>query len=496
MVFEYRVTWSELIFFLLTSFMDASKKIVRVIKYGCPKAGGDGDDEDDDLLELKRQVDAEQAKIQQARREIALSKSKLESAKAIEGALSKNVVEKRSPVVRLVHVAEPEWWKGPPLLDPWRNVDSPRWPKGFKYNDSNNEGTIFVSLVSYRDPKCGSTLVELFKKALNPEKVNVGVVQQNLEGDKDCFEEYCRLADQRCRRDNVRMIRMKAEESRGVMVVRHLASTMYSGEKYFFQIDAHNLFSNNWDMGLIGDLNKVTNNERVVLSHHPPAAEQFTGWRSNSAINICKYEWDINGLPRFSAQVVTVSEQKPFPGVFIGAGMVFARAELLIDCPFDHHLPYLFSGEELLLAACAFSHGWDIYNPSFTPAFHFYKDPRKLKITNPQNPLVHKKSLKRLKYALGVAGSVRSLPKGEFRADFDKYGMGSARRLDKYYEYAGIDWKKKDHNYPFCNMRRTMKDNVFHATKVEGLPALNRLSFAKGLSRKDKRFEIVTGEDL
>ena len=60
-----------------------------------------------------------------------------------------------------------------------------------------------------------------------------------------------------------------------------------------------------------------------------------------------RYEWDSNGLPRFSANVVTLPGNGPFPGVFVGAGMVFARSELLIDCPFDPHLPFFFSGEEV-----------------------------------------------------------------------------------------------------------------------------------------------------
>lgn len=116
----------------------------------------------------------------------------------------------------------------------------------------------------------------------------------------------------------------------------------------------------------------------------------FVGSSSFFFFSVARYEWDANGLPRFSANVVTAPGKGPFPGVFVGAGMVFARSELLIDCPFDPHLPFLFSGEEvtktrrngwfshlffkkLLLAACAFSHGWDIYNPSFTPVFHYYK---------------------------------------------------------------------------------------------------------------------------
>lgn len=35
--------------------------------------------------------------------------------------------------------------------------------------------------------------------------------------------------------------------------------------------------------------------------------------------------------------------------------MVFGRAQWIVDCPFDHYLQYLFSGEELLLSICLFT---------------------------------------------------------------------------------------------------------------------------------------------
>lgn len=278
------------------------------------------------------------------------------------------------------------------------------------------------------------------------------------------------------------------------MVVRHLASTLFQGEQYFLQLDAHNKFSKDWDVALITDLSKLKS-ERVVLSHHPPAISSMANW-GRQAINICKYEWDGNGLPRFAANVVTPPTNKPFPGVFIGAGMVFARSELLIDCPFDKHLPFLFSGEELLLAACAFSHGWDIYNPTATPVFHFYKGGANGdKSINPVNDRIHAKSLKRLKYALGVEGSFQSLPAGEFREDFHLYAMGSARRLDEYYQYAGIDWVKKDKKFPFCATHQ-QSYYKFHNTPVEGLPSLASLSYDKGVSLPDPVFRIKTGKDL
>ncbi len=467
----------------------AAAALVAMVKKGCGTTA-----EQKGQKKLQTMLDLSGSRVE------AIQRSKIHSAKAIaESLLGGGKVKEAEPpketAYRLAHVAAPAWWKGPALLDPWRNVGGRRTRQGWKYESGDNVDTIFVSVASYRDRRCSTTLFELFAHAKRPSRVNVGVVQQNDESDEDCFAEYCRRAGSYCRPSNVRIMTIPASESRGVMVVRHYASSLYEGEEYFLQLDAHNKVTQNWDVLLIDDLKKVKN-ERAVLSHHPPATDSFAGWTPRSAINICKYEWDGNGLPRFSANVVTAPASGPFPGVFIGAGMVFARAELLVDCPFDSHLPFLFSGEELLLAACAFSHGWDLYNPSVTPMFHYYKGGATGdKSINPVNDVVHAKSLKRLKYALGVSGTFDDLSSGEFREDFDVYAMGSARRLDQYYKYAGIDWLVKDRNFPFC---KTHEESyyTFHNTPVAGLPALSTLSFDKGIPRRPAKYPVLTGSRL
>ncbi len=56
-------------------------------------------------------------------------------------------------------------------------------------------------------------------------------------------------------------------------------------------------------------------------------------------------QWDDGGLPRFSSIMASKRWQnitKPFPGIFIGAGMVFGRAQWVVDCPFDPNLSFLF----------------------------------------------------------------------------------------------------------------------------------------------------------
>lgn len=117
-------------------------------------------------------------------------------------------------------------------------------------------------------------------------------------------------------------------------------------------------------------------------------------------------------------------------------------------------------------------------------------------IPNPANDVVHEKSLRRLKFALGVEGTFASLPEGEFREDFDRFAMGSARRLDRYYRYAGINWVKKDNNYPFCVLPRPDDEYVYHNVRVESVPRLDELSFDKGHSTPFPDIRVLSGDEL
>jgi hypothetical protein len=169
---------------------------------------------------------------------------------------------------------------------------------------------------------------------------------------------------------------MMDTQSKGVMLARWLASTLWSGERWYLQVDAHSGFNYAWDEMVVDSILR-TGDERAVLSHHPPDMASWPGAAGGeNLINICKYHWDETGLPRFSSIMVSKKANgitKPFPNAFIGAGMVFGRAQWIVDCPFDHYLQFLFSGEELLLSVCLFTKGWNIYNPDVLPVWHWYK---------------------------------------------------------------------------------------------------------------------------
>ena len=69
---------------------------------------------------------------------------------------------------------------------------------------------IFVSVASYRDDECKDTINSMFKQAKNPDKIFVGVCQQNKEADENCIKNVPKKYQK-----NIRTKDMSYKEAKG-----------------------------------------------------------------------------------------------------------------------------------------------------------------------------------------------------------------------------------------------------------------------------------------
>ena len=82
-------------------------------------------------------------------------------------------------------------------------------------------------------------------------------------------------------------------------------------------------------------------------------------------------------LPRIEMDGRNAANQtRPTQMAFVGAGFFFARAELLVDVPFDPFLAFMFMGEEIALSIRSWTHGWNIYAPRLNLIGHQYRPVR------------------------------------------------------------------------------------------------------------------------
>ncbi len=85
----------------------------------------------------------------------------------------------------------------------------------------------------------------------------------------------------------------------------------------------------------------------------------------------------------------------------------------------------------------------------------------------------------RLKYLLGLV-EAKQVPR-DFLREVQPYLMGNIRTREEFWQYAGVDWKSKTVQTPFCavhvNSRNAASIYKFHFNKPKGLPALESYQF-------------------
>jgi hypothetical protein len=199
---------------------------------------------------------------------------------------------------------------------------------------------IFVSIASYRDTECQWTIKDLFDKATHPDRVFVGVCWQFFKDqDADCFEVVTRP-------EQCRVIEVDASESRGVGWARSQVQSLWAGEEYFFQIDAHSRFEPGWDE-LCLQMLAACPSPRPVLSAYPTSYVPPDQLGPRNVVLILPKEFDDRGLLAFTS--VATPEAKapalPTPTAYVAGGLLFAPSAVITEVPYD---PYIyFTGEEI-----------------------------------------------------------------------------------------------------------------------------------------------------
>eukprot|EP00640_Fibrocapsa_japonica_P001155 CAMPEP_0113941122 /NCGR_PEP_ID=MMETSP1339-20121228/7110_1 /TAXON_ID=94617 /ORGANISM="Fibrocapsa japonica" /LENGTH=421 /DNA_ID=CAMNT_0000945183 /DNA_START=376 /DNA_END=1641 /DNA_ORIENTATION=- /assembly_acc=CAM_ASM_000762 len=334
--------------------------------------------------------------------------------------------------------------------------------------------SIFVSVASYRDEYCPGTLKSMYEKAQAPELVYIGLVQQNCEAkcrtgvldhkgtindappDVSCYKEFCASDQGRevCARGQVRLLAINETESLGPASARHFASKLWMGETYFFQIDSHMIFAQNWDQTLISMYqNCPTPNPKRVLTHYPPDT-QSKNWEKQAGYRMCDPLFatsDIESeIVRLNAAIPRDKEDKgPRFAPFIAAGFFFAHSSFLGEIPFDPLMPYIFMGEEILLSLRFWTNGWDIFSPNKNVCTHYYVRRHKPKFWETvgrvfKKPGIHTKIqlqvMKRVKNILGYPeNSADIIWPPTLLAHLDLYGIGHQRAAQDYMDMVGIN---------------------------------------------------------
>ena len=268
---------------------------------------------------------------------------------------------------------------------PWSGLIGPKfWKSGrdAKMYTVNEKETIFVMMAAFRDLKCLTTVESAFKRALHPERLFIGVVEQRYEEDPSC-RPRCTGTNQMfaCKYiANIVIFPLNADQSSGPVTARHLGYRLYRGQKFFLQIDSHTEFVRNWDKIVILEWRKA-NNEMAVLTTYvmqAPATDSqgnmyrhkgITAYMCNAHVN------NVSGVPTITygaAHVIAVKTPTPLLQPYWGAGFSFSMAHFLVNVPVDPYIGGIFSGEQININVRGFTYGYDFYTPSTNVVFHYY----------------------------------------------------------------------------------------------------------------------------
>ena len=283
----------------------------------------------------------------------------------------------------------------------------------------SDQPTILVSIAAYRDSECQATLKSVFAKAKHPSRVYAAVVEQNKEASESCGEPADSVLA-----SNVRRISIPHTDARGPTYARYLAYTMYKGEDYYFQIDSHTRFEENWDVDLIEMVRSHPG--KSLLSHYPPTHDHTP---QADVPALCKTKWDDNGIPTLDSKYVKPDGRRV---PFVAGGMMFAPGACVRQVPFDQHLPDLFQGEEILYSARLFTHGWDVYTPSKSVISHYYAREDAPKVWSDRKDFDQKHSVAKVKHILKLSEERPPNMAGNLY-------LGTERTLVSFWQFAGLD---------------------------------------------------------
>jgi len=300
------------------------------------------------------------------------------------------------------------------------------------YSDSD---TIFVALAAYCEPELALTIRDCFDKAESPERLRLGICLQYDETGVPEVQEDCidfLLDDPR-----LRAIKFDHRMSRGGCWARHHSQTLYRGETYTLQVDAHTRFIEHWDRVLVDMLHDIPG-ERKLITGFPPLYWREDGIETfANADHLDKVEttvletWHDDGSITHPNRDIPGNTAVPRRTRFLSGAFVFSTGDWIKTVPQDPD--HLYHGEEFALTLRSYTHGFDLFNPDRIVVWHrCHPEPNRKFITDFPEDVVqerHKGALERLK--LLYAGD----PLGRL----GRFSLGTRRTLADFFIYSGLN---------------------------------------------------------
>lgn len=290
---------------------------------------------------------------------------------------------------------------------------------------------IFVQIASYRDPELVPTIQDMLNNATRPDNLVLSIAWQHSSEDEwDNLSEF--ENDSR-----FKIIDIDYNDTKGVCWARNLTQQLYSGEEYTLQIDSHMRFVKGWDDIAINQIKDLQNKgyKKPLLTCYAPSYDPEND--PDARVNI---PWRMNfdrftpeGVVFFLPEGIPDSEDlnSPVPARFYSAHFCFTLG--CFSKEVMHDPQYYFHGEEISIAARAFTHGYDLFHPHRIIAWHEYTRKNRNKHWDDCNNWQKRNTDCHLRNR-----KLFGIDSIENDIEFNEYGFGDVRTLRDYEKYAGL----------------------------------------------------------
>lgn len=316
--------------------------------------------------------------------------------------------------------------------------------------------SIFVSIASYRDSELIPTLHDIINTAQRPENLSIAIFWQDDNDINTFLNQGMQLIESKThlgyplhqlayQHATIWVLSVHYYESRGACWARHMAESLFQDEAYFLQIDSHCRFIQHWDHEMVTMLNSLRNKSpKPILSSYPPGYEPGEDEKRKDYVSRLIFN---TFSPEGMVQMMStpLMENAPARCGYLAAGFVFSDGNFIREVPNDPDIFFL--GEEIAMAARAFTHGYDTYAPHKILLWHFYTRNKHSKVWSDHNNAAKKSGAVELAWweRDKIAKSrVRSLLGTEQDAvELGRYTLGTTRTLQEFEYRLGINFNMR-----------------------------------------------------
>lgn len=294
---------------------------------------------------------------------------------------------------------------------------------------------IFIQIASYRDPQLIPTIQSALDNAKRPENLVFAIARQFHPDDK--FDDLSNYEND----DRFKILNILYTESNGACWARNQIQQLYNKEQYTLQIDSHMRFAPNWDdemIKMVKDLQKKGYKKPLLTGYvssfdpdNDPQGRTQEPWRM--VFDRFIPEGAVFFLPETIPGWQNLTE--PVTARFYSAHFCFTLGKFAKEV--QHDPEFYFHGEEISIAARAYTHGYDLFHPHKVLIWHEYTRKGRTKQWDDDSKWVDKNNYchKKNRSLFGMDG--------EEEMNHGKYGFGKVRTLKDYEKYSGLMFSKR-----------------------------------------------------